>query len=69
MYNHFSMARPIFNGLIKQFGNDKISFIYCNCPLNDIHPILSMQLKWLNLLWLEVNSERCMIICVNIKNH
>lgn len=45
MYNHFSMACPIFNGLIKQFGNDKISFIYRNCPLNDIHPILSMQLN------------------------
>jgi len=32
------MAYPIVKELVKQFGNDKISFVFRNFPLNDIHP-------------------------------
>jgi len=31
------MAYPIVKELVKQFGNDKISFVFRNFPLNDIH--------------------------------
>src|ERR671922_1735022 len=32
------MAYPIVKELIKEFGNDKIRFVFRNFPLNDIHP-------------------------------
>lgn len=32
------MAYPIVKELLKQFGNDKISFVFRNFPLTDIHP-------------------------------
>src|ERR671932_2566125 len=32
------MVYPIVKGLIKEFGNDKIRFVFRNFPLSDIHP-------------------------------
>jgi protein-disulfide isomerase len=32
------MAYPIVRELIREFGNDKIRFVFRNFPLNDIHP-------------------------------
>ncbi|MBV9178905.1 MAG: thioredoxin domain-containing protein [Nitrososphaeraceae archaeon] len=32
------MAYPIVKELIKEFGNEKIRFVFRNFPLNDIHP-------------------------------
>jgi protein-disulfide isomerase len=32
------MAYPIVKELIREFGNDKIRFVFRNFPLNDIHP-------------------------------
>jgi protein-disulfide isomerase len=32
------MAYPIVRGLIREFGDDKIRFVFRNFPLNDIHP-------------------------------
>jgi len=32
------MAYPIVRELIKEFGDDKIRFVFRNFPLNDIHP-------------------------------
>src|SRR5919206_3341142 len=32
------MAYPIVKELIKEFGNDKIRFVFRNFPLSDIHP-------------------------------
>jgi protein-disulfide isomerase len=32
------MAYPIVKKLIREFGNDKIRFVFRNFPLNDIHP-------------------------------
>lgn len=32
------MAYPIVKELLKRFGNDKISFVFRNFPLNEIHP-------------------------------
>ena len=32
------MAYPIVRELIREFGEDKIRFVFRNFPLNDIHP-------------------------------
>jgi protein-disulfide isomerase len=32
------MAYPIVKELIREFGNDKIRFVFRNFPLNEIHP-------------------------------
>src|ERR1043166_735410 len=32
------MAYPIVRELIREFGNDKIRFVFRNFPLSDIHP-------------------------------
>jgi protein-disulfide isomerase len=32
------MAYPIVKELIKEFGDNKIRFVFRNFPLNDIHP-------------------------------
>jgi protein-disulfide isomerase len=32
------MAYPIVKELIREFGNDKIRFVFRNFPLNDLHP-------------------------------
>ena len=32
------MAYPIVRELIREFGNDKVRFVFRNFPLNDIHP-------------------------------
>jgi protein-disulfide isomerase len=32
------MAHPIVKELMREFGDDKICFVFHNFPLNDIHP-------------------------------
>ena len=35
---HTAAASPMVKQVTRQFGDDKISFVFCNVPLNEIHP-------------------------------
>ena len=64
------MAYPIVKELIREFGNDKIRFVFRNFPLNNIHPHAQHASEGSRgCLQLKINSGRCMIIYLNIRKH
>ena len=64
------MAYPIVKDLIREFGDDKICFVFRNFPLNNIHPHAQRAAEAAEAgCGSRINFGKCMITCLNIRKH